>query len=1018
MGRRAKPVKGKADAKRPLARKSPNDDVGEVRDLEKHLAVALGQLQARDRELAEALEQLAAAHAQVSESLEQQTVTAEILRVISSSPTDIRPVLDAVSENAARLCEASDAQIFRMDGDLLRPAASFGPLPIHTERSISRGWVTGRCVVDRRTIHVHDLAAESEAEFPIGRESQRLYGHRTTLATPLLRGGQPLGAILIRRLEVRPFLDKQIKLLETFADQAVIAIENVRLFKELETRNRDLTTALDQQTATSDILRVISRSQTDVQPVFDAIVDSAMRLLHGISGAVYRLEGHVLHLVAYTSTNETGDAAFRKLFPRPLAEATFQGQSIRERAPYVVSDIESDPRANEQARRVFRARGYRSVVYVPLFKDGVPIGNISVARQEPGTFTNEEVALLQTFADQAVIAIENVRLFTELQEKNTALTAAHAQVTEALDQQTATSEILRTISQSPTDVQPVFDTIMASAVRLCDALFGSLFRVDGELVRLVAVRMPRPEEAAAIYPAPLASELPTCRAIRENRIIHVPDVEAPGAVPAAGLQVARTAEIRSLLIVPMRRDDAPIGAILIARPAVGLFPDEQIALLQTFADQAVIAIENVRLFKELEARTQELTRSVGELRALGEVGQAISSTLDLQTVLSTIVARATQLSGTDAGVIYEYDEQREVFVPRATEGLEATIVDTMLATPVRKGEGATGQLAQVPEPIQLPDILAAPTESRVRGALVRAGYRALLAVPLVREDHLLGGLTVIRKTTGAFAPEVVELLQTFATQSSLAIQNARLFLEIEDKSRQLEAASRHKSEFLANMSHELRTPLNAIIGFSEVLTERMFGELNEKQDEYLKDIYASGPHLLSLINDILDLSKIEAGRMELEPSDFDLPSAIDNALTLVRERAGRRGITLGREIDERVGPIQGDERKVKQVLLNLLSNALKFTPEGGRIDVRAAVSDGMVEVSVADTGVGIAPEDQEAVFEEFRQVGTADKKVEGTGLGLALSRKFIELHGGRIWVKSQVGQGSTFTFTLPVRRGQ
>jgi signal transduction histidine kinase len=240
--------------------------------------------------------------------------------------------------------------------------------------------------------------------------------------------------------------------------------------------------------------------------------------------------------------------------------------------------------------------------------------------------------------------------------------------------------------------------------------------------------------------------------------------------------------------------------------------------------------------------------------------------------------------------------------------------------------------------------------------------------------------------------------------------------ELTEASAQLEAASRHKSEFLANMSHELRTPLNAIIGFSEVLVDRMFGELNEKQAEYLKDIYASGQHLLSLINDILDLSKIEAGRMELEATDFDLPSAIDNALLLVRERASRRGITLGHSVDERLGTIRGDERKVKQVLLNLLSNALKFTPEGGRIDVSARAHDEVAEVSVADTGVGIAPEDQEAVFEEFRQVGAADKKVEGTGLGLALSRKFIELHGGRIWVKSQVGQGSTFTFTLPVCR--
>jgi signal transduction histidine kinase len=466
------------------------------------------------------------------------------------------------------------------------------------------------------------------------------------------------------------------------------------------------------------------------------------------------------------------------------------------------------------------------------------------------------------------------------------------------------------------------------------------------------------------------------------------------------------------------REGTVIGSIAVGRSETRPFADSEIALLKTFADQAVIAIENVRLFKELDARTQELTHSVGELRALGEVGQAISSTLDLRTVLSTIVARATQLSGTDAGVIYEYDEQREVFVPRATEHLETEIVETMLATPVRKGEGATGRLAEIQEPIQVPDILAAPAESRVRGALVRAGYRALLAVPLVRDDHLLGGLTVIRKATGAFAPENIELLRTFATQSALAIQNARLFRELADKSRQLEIASQHKSEFLANMSHELRTPLNAIIGFSEVLSDRMFGELNEKQEEYLKDIYASGTHLLSLINDILDLSKIEAGRMELELSDFHLPTALDSALTLVRERAGRRSIALHMSVDNRLGQIQADERKIRQIVLNLLSNAIKFTPEGGRIDVGAVSKNGFVEISVTDTGVGIAPEDQEAVFEEFRQVGTAAKKVEGTGLGLTLCRKFIELHAGRIWVESQVGEGSTFTFTVPIRRGE
>jgi signal transduction histidine kinase len=456
---------------------------------------------------------------------------------------------------------------------------------------------------------------------------------------------------------------------------------------------------------------------------------------------------------------------------------------------------------------------------------------------------------------------------------------------------------------------------------------------------------------------------------------------------------------------------------LIRRPDVRPFTEQQIALLQTFADQAVIAIENARLFTELQTRTNELTRSVEQLTALGEVGRAVSSTLDVETVLQTIVSRARQLAGAEGGSIYEYDEGAEEFRLRATHNFDLELVEAARAMPLRRGEGVIGAAAERGEPVQVPDIAQAVAyQSRFRDTLLRMGYRSLLAVPLMREERVIGALSVSRKMAGEFGPEVVELLRTFATQSALAIQNARLFREIADKSAQLEAASRHKSEFLANMSHELRTPLNAIIGFSEVLVDRMFGELNEKQEEYLKDIYASGQHLLSLINDILDLSKIEAGRMEVEVSDFDLPGAIDNALILVRERASRRGIALGHSVDDRLGQIRGDERKVKQVLLNLLSNALKFTPEGGRIDVSARVQDGAAEIAVTDTGVGIAPEDQEAVFEEFRQVGTSDKKVEGTGLGLALSRKFIELHGGRIWVKSQVGQGSTFTFTLPVRR--
>jgi signal transduction histidine kinase len=426
------------------------------------------------------------------------------------------------------------------------------------------------------------------------------------------------------------------------------------------------------------------------------------------------------------------------------------------------------------------------------------------------------------------------------------------------------------------------------------------------------------------------------------------------------------------------------------------------------------------LLQELQHRTRELVRSVEELKALGEVGQAVSSTLDLETVLTRIVSHAVQLSGTDGGAIYEYDDQSEEFLLRATDHMEEELITALRANPPRLGDGVVGRAAASREPVVVPNILEERAYApHMRQLLERFGFRASLAIPLLREDRIIGGLVVRRKSTGEFRPEVIELLKTFATQSVLAIQNARLFREIEDKGRQIEAANRHKSEFLANMSHELRTPLNAIIGFSEVLGEKLFGELNEKQAEYTEDILSSGRHLLSLINEILDLSKVEAGRMELELTSFDMPLAIENARTFVRERATKHGIKLDVLIDERLGDHFGDERKIKQILLNLLSNAVKFTPEGGQISINARQLNGSVQISVSDTGVGIAPEDQARIFEEFRQVGDDHAhKTEGTGLGLTLAKKFVELHGGTIWVESEVGKGSTFTFTLPQKPQQ
>jgi GAF domain-containing protein len=1111
---------------------------------------------------------------ELKESLEQQTATSEILGVIASSPTDIQPVLDVVAENAARLCDANDAAIWRADGDKFWLVASYGSIPIHRReefRSMNRHGPLGRAMIDRETIHIHDLSSsEIQAEFPAARTISEAVGVRTDLVTPLLREGIAIGAIHIRRTEVRPFSDKQIALLKTFADQAVIAIENVRLFKELQERNAELREALEHQTATSEVLGIISRSPTDVQPVLDSIVESAAKVC-GIDDVVLRLRdgnamvarAHVgpipnvrdeissddsrfpwmrehgslhvpdvraqhdfpsLHSVTSFRTylgvplrqqgEVIGTLGTRRMEVRPFTPAqiklleTFADQAViaienvrlfqelkesleqQTATSEILSVIASSPTdiqpvlnvVAENAVRVCSAEdasirlvegdvlrlvahhgpippgapqrpidrssgagravldrqiihvedagaatetefpgnkpqverfGIRTALAVPLLREGIAIGEIHIRRTTVRRFSDKQISLLKTFADQAVIAIENVRLFNELDTRN-------RQLTEALEQQTATSEILRVIANSPTDIQPVLDVVAENAARLCEANDAQIYRLDGDVLRRVAVYGGIPAgqigEGRAVDRGWLGG-----RAVLNRQAIHVHDLEAESETEfplAKAYQKRLGARTRTVLHMPLLREGVPIGTIAIRRTEVKPFSDKQLALLKTFSDQAVIAIENVRLFQELQARTRELARSVEELKALGEVGQAVSSTLELQTVLSTIVGRAVQLSGTDGGVIYEYDEAAEGFLLRASYRMEEVLVEALRAAPIRLGEGTTGRAATIRAPVQVPDILDEReyTGTRVRPMLARLGYRSGLAVPLLREERIMGALTVWRKEVGSFSAEVVNLLQTFATQSALAIQNARLFREIEDKSREIEAANRHKSEFLANMSHELRTPLNAIIGFSEVLSERMFGELNEKQAEYTDDILSSGRHLLSLINEILDLSKVEAGRMELELATFDLPLAIDNARTFVRERATKHGINLDVTVDDRLGDFVGDERKIKQILLNLLSNAVKFTPEGGRIGIKARQADGLVEISVSDTGIGISPEDQAKIFEEFRQVGgDYAHKREGTGLGLTLAKKFVELHGGRIWVESEVGRGSTFRFTLPER---
>jgi len=825
----------------------------------------------------------------LSEALEQQTATSEVLKVISRSPTDVQPVFDTIVQSAVRLCQSRYCIVWSVEGEQLRIVAHHGVSAAGLEElgrrypaALNAPYNSVRSVRERAVIQLTGAQTNPTITEP-QRRIARMERYQSQVWVPMLREDRCLGVIGLTRPEDEPFPETQIALLKTFADQAVIAIENVRLVKELEGRNRDLT-------ATSEILRVISSSPTDVQPVFDTIVRSAVRLCDGLYGTAVRFDGEMMHLAAGHNYTPEVRQALQEAFPMRPDRRMMAGRAILTRTVIQVEDALDDP---EYAQHVARAGGFRGMLAVPMMREGNPIGAIVVNRGQPGPFSVDQIELLKTFADQAVIAIENVRLFTELQERNRAVTQAHAQVSEALEQQTATSEILRVISQSPTDAQPVFDIIGERAERLCAAEVSLVSRFDGELIQLVALHGVAQEGVEAVrraFPMQSDAETVTARAFRNCTVIHIPDVLADPLYQHK--DEARAGGYRGGLGVPMVREGQVIGVIFVARRTPGYFTDSQVELLKTFADQAVIAIENVRLFKELQARTGELTRSVDRLTALGDVGRAVSSSLDLEQVLTTIVSRAVQLSGMDAGAIYEYDETAEVFHLRATEGLPDEFLES--APLLRKGEGVTGQLAVTRAPVQIPDIsVPGAYQSRARDVLLNLGLRAAFAVPLLHEGRVVGGLAVNRRVPGEFPPDIVDLLQTFATQSALAIQNARLFREIANKSRQLEAASRHKSEFLANMSHELRTPLNAIIGFSEVLTERMFGELNEKQEEYLEDINASGQHLLSLINDILDLSKIEAGRMELELADFDLPSAIDNALILVRERATRRGLPSG-----------------------------------------------------------------------------------------------------------------------------
>ncbi|MFL6797581.1 MAG: GAF domain-containing protein [Xanthobacteraceae bacterium] len=954
---------------------------------------------------------------ELRDSLAQQTATAEVLQVISTSAGELAPVFDAMLENATNICEASYGVMWLREADGFRMAALHGALPAEQWKKgaiyrPSKDVPLARVVESRQPVHVPDMREERayrEGD-PLPRAAVEVAGMRTLLAVPMLKDNDVVGGIGIYRTEVRPFSGKQIELVANFASQAVIAIENTRLLKEL----RD---SLAQQTATAEVLQVISSSPGDLEPVFETMLENAVRICAAKFGLMWLSEGGGFRSVAmYGVPPALAGERSREPIIRPGPEIPLGRLAVTKEVLQIL-DITAEAGYRDSFEPLVALAdigGARTLLLVPLLKDAELMGAIAIYRPEVRLFSEKQIALVQNFAAQAVIAIENTRLLRELRQRT-------GDLSEALEQQTATSNVLEVISRSAFNLQPVFDTVAESAARLCGADRAFIFQYDGALLQMVAGFNAPPEfrQWVANNPIRPGRHSGSARAALERRTIHIPDVLAD---PEYTYGAKSVENIRTILGVPILKGDELLGVIMIYRFEVRPFSDKQIALVETFADQAAIAIENVRLFDELRTRTDELSKSLQQQTATADVLRVISrSTFDLQTVLETLAESAARLC--DADTTWLFRREGDGFRFAASYGYSQEeyprLRDYFKEQLVKPGRGSLiGRTALEGKPTHIADVFADPdytwSEAQQLGH-----YRTTFGVPVLREGVTIGVMALTRSQVRPFSEKQIELATSFADQAGIAIENVRLFKEIQDKSRQLEEASKHKSQFLASMSHELRTPLNAIIGVTEMLVEDAHEFKRDDELEPLGRVLRAAKHLLALINDILDLSKIEAGRMELQLEPFPLAPLIDDVAQTIEPIAGKNGNRLVVDCAPDLGIIHADQIRVRQVLLNLASNAGKFTEHGTiTISAQPQRQEGRerIDIAVTDTGIGLTEEQIGRLFQHFSQAdASTTRKYGGTGLGLAISRHFCRMMGGDITVTSKAGVGSTFTVSLPRR---